>query len=540
MTDSSGDGKCDFVGTPVDSENIKLNNSQQLSNTPHISPIPEVKITEEQQKQTKRAIYNNRVVGAQDEDITIPKSGLKNTNLQTSGASDILSQKELNNELHPPQPQETFTNNQGGGSQASGGTSPTSSGSNSGSNSQTFTGGGAALKSPAPQLGKSDGADISKKKSCVEGLPSRSIFPFNKVLQTECGHVAEMDDSPGGERIHVCHRTGTNVEFLPAGSLSFTVVRDLWASVYRDAHLHIDGYTDLTIDKALRVVVNKDQLVSTKEKAANFDLYVGGTSNVNLYVEGGNVNITMKNGDVNMRLHDGDINIRQDSGNYNHFVNGNYNLEVAGNMHTIVGGSVLHEIGGGRETIINGAGDSLRMTKSDAYVEINCYLYELIASNKSEQLYGSSLLSIGNDYKISVFGDHNLEVLGTVNRTSSVENVLTQFDYRLTIGRIGHFYTSYWNRGESGLKRPLEDKLCPEVVHSLNPDLYFIEHHQGFCTPSGSIFIPKITSADILKRGFITNDEMFSDNKINIANRDRLPQRLVNSWSSTSSRKRDN
>ena len=39
----------------------------------------------------------------------------------------------------------------------------------------------------------------------------KSLYPFNKVHHTESGHMIEMDDSVGAERLTVQHRSGTFV-----------------------------------------------------------------------------------------------------------------------------------------------------------------------------------------------------------------------------------------------------------------------------------------------------------------------------------------
>ena len=38
-------------------------------------------------------------------------------------------------------------------------------------------------------------------------------YPFNKVVETEGGHLFEIDDTPGNERFSRFHKSGTNEEF---------------------------------------------------------------------------------------------------------------------------------------------------------------------------------------------------------------------------------------------------------------------------------------------------------------------------------------
>ena len=42
-------------------------------------------------------------------------------------------------------------------------------------------------------------------------------YPFNNITQTPSGHMFEMDDTPGGERIRIHHRSGTFTEMHPNG-----------------------------------------------------------------------------------------------------------------------------------------------------------------------------------------------------------------------------------------------------------------------------------------------------------------------------------
>lgn len=40
-------------------------------------------------------------------------------------------------------------------------------------------------------------------------------YPFNKVFESERGHVIEVDDTPGAERIHIYHNSGHYTEMVP-------------------------------------------------------------------------------------------------------------------------------------------------------------------------------------------------------------------------------------------------------------------------------------------------------------------------------------
>lgn len=47
-------------------------------------------------------------------------------------------------------------------------------------------------------------------------------YPFNTILtESEAGHLFEVDDTPGAERLHLYHRTGSHVEMRPDGSVKY-------------------------------------------------------------------------------------------------------------------------------------------------------------------------------------------------------------------------------------------------------------------------------------------------------------------------------
>jgi hypothetical protein len=61
--------------------------------------------------------------------------------------------------------------------------------------------------------------------------PYATEYPYNKVLETEpkdyiAGHIIELDDSPGNERIHLWHKTGTFTSIHSNGQKVVKIVGD--------------------------------------------------------------------------------------------------------------------------------------------------------------------------------------------------------------------------------------------------------------------------------------------------------------------------
>lgn len=125
-----------------------------------------------------------------------------------------------------------------------------------------------------------------------------SVYPFNQVQETESGHVIEIDDTPGGERILIKHRTGAGME------------------------LRADGSVLISSQKQKVEVTAGDQTV---------------------IVEG--------EGDL---IYRGNVNLRV-AGDFNVDVGGDYNLRVAGDKNETVGGRHTKTVNRDQNYTIRGA-----------------------------------------------------------------------------------------------------------------------------------------------------------------------------------------
>ena len=75
-------------------------------------------------------------------------------------------------------------------------------------------------------------------------------YPFNKVFESETGHVIEVDDTEGAERIMVFHRTGSFVEFYPDGTIVSHAAKDQFRTVMGNDALHVAGNVKVIVDGA--------------------------------------------------------------------------------------------------------------------------------------------------------------------------------------------------------------------------------------------------------------------------------------------------
>ncbi|MEJ6693907.1 MAG: hypothetical protein QNL00_09955, partial [Saprospiraceae bacterium] len=85
-----------------------------------------------------------------------------------------------------------------------------------------------------------------------------SVYPYNKVNETEGGHVFEIDDTPNNERIHEYHTAGTFYEIQADGSKITKVVGDEYEITLKDKKVYIKGSCDVTIGGDARMLVTGD------------------------------------------------------------------------------------------------------------------------------------------------------------------------------------------------------------------------------------------------------------------------------------------
>lgn len=83
-------------------------------------------------------------------------------------------------------------------------------------------------------------------------------YPFNNCTQTESGHLFEMDDTEGFERIRLHHRTGTFTEIAPDGSRVNKIVGKNIEIIEKNNFVHIKGKCNIRVEGNCNLVVNGD------------------------------------------------------------------------------------------------------------------------------------------------------------------------------------------------------------------------------------------------------------------------------------------
>lgn len=144
----------------------------------------------------------------------------------------------------------------------------------------------------------------------------RGAYPYNKVTQTESGHIIEVDDTPGSERIHVYHRSGTYIEIDANGSVVKRTKGSSYEIIDRNGKISIAGRADISVNGACNIFVGNDANIEV-EGDVNLTCHnditaqAGGTFNMSAVEEfniaSGNVNIeayyTMNQKAATMNMH---------------------------------------------------------------------------------------------------------------------------------------------------------------------------------------------------------------------------------------------
>ena len=129
--------------------------------------------------------------------------------------------------------------------------------------------------------------------------PYAAKYPKNHVRYSETGHIEEWDDTPGKERLHKYHRTGTFEEIHPDGTRVTKIVGDEYEIVHKDNNLHVKGNCNITVDGS-----------TTLYTKGNADIQVDGDTHLHC---GGNVT-------------------SQTDKNWDHHINGTCTIVSDGNM----------------------------------------------------------------------------------------------------------------------------------------------------------------------------------------------------------------
>ena len=156
-------------------------------------------------------------------------------------------------------------------------------------------------------------------------------YPYNKVTETESGHIQEFDDTPAAERIHFRHKVGTSLEWTADGNQINIIKGHSYRMAVGSDKTYIEGDSDFSIDGRHKIFINKSATFNN-----HYDIQVGANANLNIQVDTGDVNVVTRVGKVNVNA----------GGDYNLKVGGNYTLSVDGSHSETIAGTRTETVTG--------------------------------------------------------------------------------------------------------------------------------------------------------------------------------------------------
>lgn len=175
----------------------------------------------------------------------------------------------------------------------------------------------------------------------LEPLPG-SKYPYNQVKETVSGHVTEIDDTPGAERILFRHRTGSGIEMRNDGTVIISSTGNTVRVTCHDEKVIVEGDAELSYNGNLTLNVSGD-----------FDLVVGG--NFNVTTSGDKIEDVHGSHKHTVRKNQKNIVTK----NKSEFINGEYSQTVLGSSSLITKGALKNYIQKGVEFF---SGDEIMMT----------------------------------------------------------------------------------------------------------------------------------------------------------------------------------
>ena len=137
---------------------------------------------------------------------------------------------------------------------------------------------------PDNNLAKHDVAKLAREINDIEkttigpepSSPYAAKYPNNKVLRTERGHTIEIDDTPGAERIHLYHKSGTYTEINAEGRKVEKVANDNYHIVAGNEEVYIKGNVNVRVVGNVNILVDGTYTLESKGnmtlKAPRIDL----------------------------------------------------------------------------------------------------------------------------------------------------------------------------------------------------------------------------------------------------------------------------
>ena len=182
-------------------------------------------------------------------------------------------------------------------------------------------------------ISSTQATDIVTEPTGIEPpMSSPGQYPHVHVYKSEYGHIKEIDDTPGNERLLDFHKSGTYQEIAPDGRRVVKVVGDNYLIVVADDQIYIEGSHNLYVRGNMNITCLNDVALN-----------VGGRVEMNV-----NEDFRLKAKSISLETTSGDVNIYSTNNLYTRsgantsiFAGKNINQGAGANVSIAAGSNII-------------------------------------------------------------------------------------------------------------------------------------------------------------------------------------------------------
>ena len=182
-------------------------------------------------------------------------------------------------------------------------------------------------------ISSTQATDIVTEPTGIEPpMSSPGQYPHVHVYKSESGHIKEVDDTPGNERLLDFHKSGTYQEIAPDGRRVVKVVGDNYLIVVADDQIYIEGSHNLYVRGNMNITCLNDVALN-----------VGGRVEMNV-----NEDFRLKAKSISLETTSGDVNIYSTNNLYTRsgantsiFAGKNINQGAGANVSIAAGSNII-------------------------------------------------------------------------------------------------------------------------------------------------------------------------------------------------------
>ena len=259
------------------------------------------------------------------------------------------------------------------------------------------------------KMGTLGGIPVTSSASWSEPpSPYKALYPYNHVQESESGHVHEIDDTPGHERLHRFHRAGTFEEIGPDGSRVTKVVKNDNHITMSDHNVNVMGDHSVTVNHKSNELVQGD-----KNKTVDKDHTTIVKGNDIETILGTQTKTISKTRTITL-LENENMQVK---GIVSHGIEKDLNIAVSGDRKVLVKGADTVAVIGVRTLMVEG--DCNIHVGGNLFAEILGNSTTTVQGNASLAIQGNSTTTVQGNASTTVQGNMDTYVLGNINVTAA-------------------------------------------------------------------------------------------------------------------------